>query len=65
METFIVYPENKAQANAIKAILKALNVSFQKTTEHRTYDEDFVKKIKKMHVKKIKLLCFMFGCCVS
>lgn len=46
METFIVHPENKTQANAIKAVLKALNISFERTSE-KMYDPDFVKKIKK------------------
>ncbi|SEK78146.1 DUF2683 family protein [Parapedobacter koreensis] len=46
METFIVHPENKAQANAIKAVLKAMNISFEKTSG-KTYDPSFVKKIKK------------------
>jgi hypothetical protein len=46
METFIVHTENKTQANAIKAVLKALNVTFEKTNE-KPYNPQFVKKIKK------------------
>jgi len=45
METLIVRPENKTQSNAIKAVLKALNVSFEKQEE--AYDAKFVSKIKK------------------
>lgn len=36
METLIVHAENKAQAKAIKAVLKALNMTFEKITENRT-----------------------------
>ncbi|WP_390937459.1 DUF2683 family protein [Parapedobacter soli] len=46
METFIVHTENKTQANAIKAVLKALNVTFERTTE-RPYNSEFVKKIER------------------
>ena len=46
METLIVHPENKEQATAIKAVLKALNIAFERKTEH-TYNSAFVKKIKK------------------
>lgn len=35
METLIVHAE-KAQAKAIKAVLKALNMTFEKATENRT-----------------------------
>lgn len=43
METLIVHPDNEAQLTAVKAVLKALNVSFEKKKD---YDPDFVKKIK-------------------
>ena len=33
METLIVEPQNKKQLNAIKAFLKALNVSFRREDE--------------------------------
>lgn len=46
METFIVHPENKDQANALKAVLKAMNISFEKASDSN-YDPGFVKKIKK------------------
>ena len=46
METFIVHPENKTQANTVKAVLKALNVSFEKTSD-KAYNPSFVKKIEK------------------
>ncbi len=43
METLIVHPDNEAQLTAVKAVLKALNISFEKK---KYYDSDFVKKIK-------------------
>ena len=46
METFIVRPANKMQANAIKAVLKALDITFERTTEE-PYDSEFVEKIAK------------------
>lgn len=45
METLIVRPGNKAQSNAVKAILKALNGSFEKQEE--VYNAKFANKIKK------------------
>ncbi|WP_293304777.1 DUF2683 family protein [Pedobacter sp. UBA5917] len=45
METLIVHPENKAQLNAIKQVLKAMKISFEK--EDRPYNPEFVAKIKK------------------
>lgn len=45
METLIVHPENKAQLNAIKQVLKAMKISFEK--EDRPYNPEFVTKIKK------------------
>ncbi|RYE19324.1 MAG: hypothetical protein EOP42_29250 [Sphingobacteriaceae bacterium] len=43
METLIVRPKNQKQLAAIKAVLKALDVTFQK--EKADYDSDFVEKI--------------------
>lgn len=45
METLIVRPKNQKQLAAIKAVLKALDVTFQK--EKADYDPAFVEKIKK------------------
>lgn len=45
METLIVHPENKAQLNAVKQVLKAMKISFEK--EEKPYNPGFVAKIKK------------------
>jgi hypothetical protein len=46
MEALIVEPKNKKELTAIKAVLKALDVSFR-TGEESTYDPEFVAKIKR------------------
>ena len=46
MEALIVEPKNKKELQAIKAVLKALDISFR-TKEERPYDPEFVAKIKK------------------
>jgi hypothetical protein len=43
--TIIAHPKNKKQEAAVEAILKALNVSFQKE-EESPYNPEFVAKIK-------------------
>ncbi|MES2448706.1 MAG: DUF2683 family protein [Bacteroidota bacterium] len=43
METLIVHPENKAQLNAIKQVLKAMKISFEK--KEKSYNPEFVEKI--------------------
>lgn len=45
METLIVHPENKAQLNAVKQVLKAMKIPFEK--EDKPYNPEFVAKIKK------------------
>ncbi|SFA56740.1 hypothetical protein SAMN04488511_116107 [Pedobacter suwonensis] len=45
METLIVHPENKAQLNAMKQVLKAMKISFEK--EEKPYNPEFVEKILK------------------
>lgn len=45
METLIVEAHNKKQLAAIKAVLKALDVTFWKADES-PYNADFVAKIK-------------------
>jgi len=37
-------PKNKAQLNAIKQVLKAMKISFEK--EEKAYNPEFVAKIK-------------------
>jgi isocitrate dehydrogenase len=44
METLIVQPKSKKQLSAIKAVLKALDVSFKNAGES-LYDQAFVEKI--------------------
>lgn len=44
METVIVQPQNKEQLNAIKAIAKALKISFESQKNH--YNGTFVANIK-------------------
>ena len=46
METLIVEPKSRKQLNAVKAILKALDVSFRNEGES-PYNPEFVAKIKK------------------
>tara|TARA_R110000772_G_scaffold223114_1_gene333512 strand:- start:400 stop:600 length:201 start_codon:yes stop_codon:yes gene_type:complete len=45
METLKVHTKNKAQADAIKAVLKAMEIPFESETES-TYNPEFVAKIK-------------------
>jgi hypothetical protein len=42
METLIVHPENEDKLKVVKAFLKAIEVSFEKSP----YDAEFVAKIK-------------------
>lgn len=44
METVILQPQNKEQLNAIKAIAKALKISFESQKNH--YNSTFVAEIK-------------------
>ncbi|GAA4205868.1 hypothetical protein GCM10022289_26010 [Pedobacter jeongneungensis] len=44
--TIIAHPKNKKQEAAIEAVLKALDISFQKE-EESPYNPEFVAKIKK------------------
>jgi len=46
METLIVEPKSRKQLNAIKAVLKALDITFRKEQES-PYNPEFVAKIKK------------------
>ena len=42
----MVYPENNKQLKALKAVMTALNVKFEKK-EESPYDPEFVKKIER------------------
>ena len=44
METLIVHPDTKEQADALKAFMKELNISFE--YENSDYSPEFVAKIK-------------------
>lgn len=44
MEALTIHPQNKEQLEAIKSILKALKIPFNK--KESPYDPEFVKKIK-------------------
>jgi len=46
MEALIVEPKNKKELQAIKAVLKALDISFR-TEDESPYNPEFVSKIKK------------------
>lgn len=45
MGTLIAHPENKEKSDALKAVMKALKISFEE--EQSPYDSEFVKKIKR------------------
>ncbi|RZL19935.1 MAG: hypothetical protein EOO89_01805 [Pedobacter sp.] len=45
MEVLILRPENKAQLSALKAMAKALKISFE--TKNDVYAAEFVDKIEK------------------
>ncbi len=46
MEAVLAHPQNEAQANAIKAVLAALNIPYEEVGES-SYDPAFVAKIKR------------------
>lgn len=56
METLIVHPKNQKQLEAVEAVLKALDVTFQKERRSQ-YNPDFIAKIEKskQEVKEGKL----------
>ncbi len=45
METLIIHPENKEQLTAVKAVLKALKISFEKKKLDDGYNKEFSDKI--------------------
>lgn len=48
MTTFRIHTEDKDKLNALKVILKALNIKFDVSNEdEKSYDHEFVKKILK------------------
>jgi len=44
MGTLIVHPENKEQLSALKAFMKAFNISFEENKQ--PYNAEFVEKMK-------------------
>ena len=53
METIIVHPKSQKQLATIEAILKALDVSFEKE-EKSPYNPDFVARILESHERAKK-----------
>ena len=47
MTTFTIHTEDKAHLNAVKAVLKALNVKFEISKKDKPYNPEFVAKIIK------------------
>ncbi len=47
METLTVHPKDKKQLTAVEAVLKALEVPFEKAKEESPYDPAFGAKIKR------------------
>ncbi|MBP5984232.1 MAG: hypothetical protein KA734_10935 [Fluviicola sp.] len=47
MTTFTIHTEDKAHLNAVKAVLKALNVKFEISKDDKPYNPEFVAKIIK------------------
>ncbi|HEY6083444.1 MAG TPA: DUF2683 family protein [Chitinophagaceae bacterium] len=47
MEVITVHPKDKKQLTAVEAILKALEVPFEKVKEESPYDPAFVAMIKR------------------
>ncbi len=45
MEAITIHPKNQEQLEAIKSVLKALKIPFEK--EKSTYDPEFVKMIQR------------------
>lgn len=44
MSTLIVHPENKEQLSALKAFMKAFNISFEESK--KPYNQQFTEKMK-------------------
>lgn len=45
-DIYIIHPENKEQANALKAFVKALKMKFE-VTQKKEYNPEFVEKIER------------------
>jgi hypothetical protein len=46
METLIVQPKDKEQLAALKAVMKALKIDYKTEKDSKTYNADFISKIK-------------------
>ncbi|MFD2288495.1 hypothetical protein GJU39_19455 [Pedobacter petrophilus] len=55
MEALVVYPENKEQLEAVKAVMKSMNVAFeQKTEKYPSYVvEELTSAIQQVNEGKI------------
>ena len=45
MEILTIHPKNKAETEAIKEVLKAMEIPFESSSGSK-YDQEFVEKIK-------------------
>ena len=46
METLILYPKNKEELEALKAVAKVLKMKFKTKSEEKPYNPEFVAKIE-------------------
>ncbi len=46
MKTFTIHTDDEEQLNALKAFMKALKIKFEMNKEVKSYNSEFVKKIK-------------------
>ena len=54
MEALTIHPQNREQLKAIKTVLKAMKIPFEK--EDSPYDPEFVKKIQKSRASEGKAI---------
>ena len=52
MEALTIHPQNRVQLKAIKSVLKAMKIPFEK--KDSPYDPEFVKKIQKSRASEGK-----------
>ncbi len=52
-DIYIIYPENKEQANALKAFVKALKLKFE-VTQKKEYNPEFIEKSKRSKLQHIR-----------
>lgn len=52
-DIYIIHPENKEQANALKAFVKALKMKFE-ITQKKEYNAEFVEKIEHSRLQHLQ-----------